>query len=164
MMTMRKGILLVVLAALIVAMATPLLAAEREVAVIVNPKNPVSEVSLNDLRSIFRLDRTFWPNGKKIRILMLEHGTYEKELILKRVYNMTDTQLRQFWVRKITGLESSNFPRAWSSSAAVKIVVHRYPSAIGYIDANQVDSSVKVLAIDGKKPGQSNYPLVSRTP
>ncbi|HKI83609.1 MAG TPA: hypothetical protein VKA63_04665 [Candidatus Krumholzibacteria bacterium] len=164
MLTVRKGALLVVLAALLATVASPLLAAEREVAVIVNPKNPVNEVSLHDLRQIFRLDKTFWPNGKKIRILMLEHGTYEKDLILKRVYNMTDTELRQYWVRKITGLESSDFPRAWSSSAAVKIVVHRYPSAIGYIDARQVDSSVKVLAIDGKKPGQSNYPLVSRTP
>ncbi len=161
---MRKGVLLVILSGLLVTLASPLLAAEREVAVIVNPKNPVSEVSLNDLRKIFRLDQTFWPNGKRIRLLMLEHGTSAKELILKRVYNMTDSQLRQFWVRKMTGLESADFPRAWSSGAAVKLVVHRYPTAIGYIDADQVDSSVKVLAIDGKKPGQSNYPLALRTP
>lgn len=163
MMTMRKGFLLVILSGLLLTLASPLLAAEHEVAVIVNPKNPVSNVSLKDLRKIFRLDQTFWPNGKKIRLLMLEQGTYEKQLVLERVYEMSDTELRQFWVRKITGLGSSSFPRAWSSSAAVKLVVHRYPSAIGYIDASQVDSSVKVLSIDGRKPGQSRYPLISRS-
>src|SRR6185436_4812790 len=63
-------------------------AAEIHVAVIVNLSNPVNDLSLRELRSIVMLQRTQWPNGRKITVALHEPGYPEREAVLRRVYRM----------------------------------------------------------------------------
>jgi ABC-type phosphate transport system substrate-binding protein len=48
-----------------------------------------------------------------------------------------------------------------TSDTLVKQIVSQAPNAIGFVDAANVDGSVKVLRIAGRLPGQSGYLLSS---
>jgi len=140
-------------------LALPATAAELEVAVIVHPSNPVSQLSRRELARIFRLRQQRWPGGKKIYLVMLEEGSREKRLVLEQVYRMSGDQLKRFWLAKIYRGELTSFPQTVRSSESVRRFVGRVPNAIGYVDAKQADGGVKVLRIDGMLPGARSYPL-----
>jgi hypothetical protein len=50
-------------------------------------------------------------------------------------------------------------PRSIQSVSAMLRFVFNAPGAIGYIPADEIDSSVKVLRIDGLRPTEPAYPL-----
>ena len=51
--------------------------AEQNLAIIVNQSNPVDNVSFQELRTIFLGERSHWPNGRRITLVMLEPGQPE---------------------------------------------------------------------------------------
>ncbi len=134
-------------------------ASPKQVAIIVNPSNSTSNLSLKQLERVLRLSRTRWNNGQKIYLLMQEEGSLEKEVILKKVYRMTSDQLKRFWLTKIYRGEMTSFPKTLSSNESIRRFVSRVPNAIGFVDASYPDETVKVLRIDGKLPGAEGYAL-----
>jgi hypothetical protein len=57
--------------------------------------------------------------------------------------------------------EITRIPMARDSNDEVKQVISRLPNGIGFIDAATVDDTVKVLRIDGRRPGDPDYELRS---
>ena len=57
--------------------------AEQSLAIIVNQSNPVDNVSLQELRTIFLGERSHWPNGRRITLVMLEPGQPERKAVLR---------------------------------------------------------------------------------
>ena len=133
-----------------------------EIAVIVSKVNPTDAISLKELVKIFKQEKQYWGEGKKIYLILREAGSAEKQLVLKRVYGMEDEELKKFWLGKLFRQEIASFPTTLSSNEAVKRFVSQVPNAVGVIDASFVDDSVKVLRINGKEPGESGYALSSR--
>ena len=131
-----------------------------DVAVIVNKENPVNGLTSKDLSGILRQDKQFWENGRKIYLLMRESGATEKKVILRKIYQMDDEELKRFWLSKMFTGDISSFPKTLHSTEAVKRFVAEDPDAVGFIDATYVDDSVKVLPIDGRLPQEKNYLLV----
>lgn len=136
----------------------------KELAIIVHPDNEVAEMSFTELQRVFRLTKTRWNNGGRIYLLMQEEGSPEKDLILRRVYHMTSDELKRFWLAKIYRGEMTSFPTTLRSNLSVRRFVSRVPHAIGYIDAHYADESVKILRIDGKRPGEEGYVLGETIP
>lgn len=136
-----------------------------EVAVIVNAANATQEISFRDLEKIFRQDKQFWSDGKKIYLVMLETGSQEKDVVLQRLYRMNEAELKKFWLQKMFKGEIATFPKTLSSAGSITQFVAKVPNAIGFVDASvadssvRTDSSVRVLKIDGKLPGAAGYPL-----
>lgn len=54
------------------------------VAVIVNKTNTTDNVSFSDLVKYFSAQKRFWPNQKKVVIILPGTGSEEKEILLKR--------------------------------------------------------------------------------
>lgn len=133
-----------------------------DVALIVNPTNPVTDLSSSDLVAIFRQEQQHWKAGGKIYLILQESGTPEKDIVLKRVYGMTDAELKKFWLGKLFRGEISSFPRVTHSNAGTKRLVSQASNALGFVDAATVDAGVKALRIDGKKPGDPGYLLAPR--
>jgi hypothetical protein len=50
-------------------------------------------------------------------------------------------------------------PTDLSSAGDVKEFVRSHPDAIAFMPVSQVDASVKVLAIDGKRPSDAGYAI-----
>ena len=134
-------------------------AAAAHLAVVVNKESPAEGLSFNELVKIFKQEKQYWESGQKIYLIMRESGAPEKELLLKKVYRMEDEKLKKFWLGKLYRGEITALPKTLGSNEAVKRFVRQAPNAIGVIDASFVDETVKILRIDGKRPGEAGYAL-----
>jgi hypothetical protein len=110
---------------------------------------------------MLREEQQHWKGGRRIYLILLEAGSPERELMLRRVYRMTDVQLKQFWLAKLYRGEIAAFPRVVASSAAAKRLVAQAPNALAFIDAAAVDDTVKVLRVEGRRPGEPGYRLAA---
>ncbi|OGX38943.1 MAG: hypothetical protein A3D87_03620 [Omnitrophica WOR_2 bacterium RIFCSPHIGHO2_02_FULL_50_17] len=146
---------------LLAVCATPLWA--TEIAVIVHKDNPLEDISFDNLRKICRAEKQFWDGGEKIYLLLRESGNQEKTIMLKTVYQMEEMGLKKFWLTKLFREEIPSFPNALGSNEAVKRFVAQVPNAIGFIDGQYVDDTVKVLTIDGKSFQSPGYPLTDQS-
>lgn len=133
-----------------------------DVAVIVNKQNPVNSVSFTELTKLLKQEKQYWEGGKKVYLILQEAGSNEKKIVLKRVYQMTDEDLKKYWLGKMFRGEIASFPKTLGSSEAVKRFISQVPNAIGFIDSSAMDATVKALNVDGKSPGEQGYPLSSQ--
>lgn len=119
--------------------------ADGEVAIIVNPSNSATTLSAGDLHRIFLGDKSTWPNGKHVFVVMGPPGSAERATILKDVYKMSESEYAKYFLQAtFTGAVSAP-PKDASSTAEVKQLVAQNPGAIGYVKEADADDSVKVL-------------------
>ena len=129
-------------------------------AVIVNKSNDTDNVSFNDLVKYFSAQKRFWPNQKKVVIILPGAGSEEKEVLLKKVYKLSEDDLKKEWVGKVYKGEITSPPKTVNSSASAITAVMKEEGGISVIKAGDVSDNVKVLKIDGKSPAEPGYPLV----
>jgi ABC-type phosphate transport system substrate-binding protein len=119
--------------------------ADAAVDVIVNPSNSISTLSPSDLHRIYLGDKSTWPNGKHIFLVMAAPGSPERAAILKTVFKMSETDYAKYFLQaSFTGAVSAP-PKDASSPSEIKQLVAQNPGAIGYINDSDADGSVKVL-------------------
>ena len=121
-----------------------------EIAVIVNPHNSASDISGKDLKNIYKLKKTTWPDGSRIEAINLKKTDPLRENFSKAVLKKSASAIERFYLKQALSGKGQP-PKVLNSSSDVKKLVESDKNAIGYIDANDVDDSVKVLSIDGKK-------------
>jgi phosphate transport system substrate-binding protein len=121
--------------------------------------NPISNMTLADLRKIFMGERQYWKGNNSVLPLMRSQGTREREVILRVVFQMTEQQYGQYWVAKIMRAEVSDPPASLFSNGMVQEGVKGNAGAIGYISAPDVRPGVKVVRVGGLLPGEPGYPL-----
>jgi hypothetical protein len=146
---------------LLAVVLTPGVAVAGEMAVVVHPSNPSSDVTWTEVLAMFRGEQQHWKGGRKIYLILLEAGSTEREVMLKRVYGMTDVELKQFWLGKLYRGEIAAFPRVVASGLAARRIVAQAPNALAFIDSSAVDGTVKVLRIGGRQPGDPGYRLAA---
>ena len=139
----------------------PALQASADVALIVNPQNPESDLTASDLKAIFRQEQQHWKSGGKIYLVLQEAGSPEKELVLRRIYSLSDAELKQFWLGKLFRGEIASFPHVAPSNASAKRLVANAARALAFVDATVVDGTVKIMLIDGRRPGEPGYLLAT---
>jgi ABC-type phosphate transport system substrate-binding protein len=133
-------------------------ASSTELAVVVNPQNPVNGLTLAELRRIYMGDQRYWSSKLQIQLLVRAPGP-ERDLILKVIYQLNESQYKQYWITKIFRGEASAEPVAVFSNGAAAEGVRGIPGAVACVDPHSVGSGLKVLKIDGKLPGEPGYPL-----
>jgi ABC-type phosphate transport system substrate-binding protein len=129
-------------AALLVYAVLPLQADEPVLTIIVN-RERTTNLRLEDVASVFLKKRRFWEDGAPIVALNREPGSPIREIFSRRVLGTDSTRLAAYWNEQyFQGI----FPPAMlESSAAVKRYVAADRNAIGYIEASEVDDSVRVV-------------------
>ena len=142
-------------------------AAADDVAVIVNKSNPVTAFTMADLRKILLGPRPRWTSGDEIFVLMTQPGQPERSGTLKIVCGMSETDFNLHFVRglrKADGSLNDNgySPKILNSGVQLRQSVASGPNAVGFIKASEVDSSVKVVSVDGSSPGEPAYKLKLR--
>jgi phosphate transport system substrate-binding protein len=152
------------LASLLAAAPRSVRAQESEpLAIVVNRNNPLNEISLADLRRVFRGQRSRWSNGRRVTIVMRDRGTREREAILQSLYGVAEEDYRRTYMQAVFSGETADAPKTLTSTNGVLRFVYNVPGAIGYVRARDVDASVKALRIDGHLPGEPGYRLEVRT-
>jgi len=56
-----------------------------ELAVVVNLSNPIENLSMAELRNLFLGERSHWPNGRRITLVMMEPGQPERAAVLSLI-------------------------------------------------------------------------------
>ena len=135
-----------------------------DVAIIVNKENPINELSFRELTALFELQQQFWKAGGRVHVVIQQAGRPERNVMLKTVYHRTDEGLNKYWLNRMFKAEITDLPQIESSAEQAKQEVAKRVNAISFIDAAQVDDSVKVLRIDGLLPGVEKYRLKSDGP
>jgi ABC-type phosphate transport system substrate-binding protein len=128
-------------------------------AIVVHRSNPVEELSLAELRSLFLGERQRWPNGRRVTLVLPEAGQPEGEAAVKLIYRMTEAELNHHFLRAVYRGQALGAPKRLASADRVVRFVFNVPGAIGCIPAQDVDGSVKVLKVEGWPPGEPGYPL-----
>lgn len=119
------------------------LAQAGEVAV-VNPKNPISSISKDQLADIYLGNAKNFPGGGPVTPLDLPESATERQDFHKSVTGKNETQFKAYWAKMVFSGRGVP-PKETPSAAEVKSMVANNPNMIGYIDKAAVDSSVKVV-------------------
>jgi phosphate transport system substrate-binding protein len=143
----------------LIAVRTAGTPADADVAIVLNPDNPVNNLTLAELRQIYLGERQYWRASSPVVVLMRSRGSREREVILRVVFQMTEQRYTQYWVAKVMRAEASDPPASLFSYGMVQEGVRGNPGAIGYVNMNDVRSGVKVVRIGGLLPGEPGYPL-----
>ena len=132
-------------------------AADVPLAVIVGESSPLTDVSKSTLRRAFLSEPTV-EAGVKLLPLNQNPGTPERTRFDIAILDLRPDAMSRFWIdQRIRGQGSP--PRAIPSVAILGKLLAHLPGAIAYVKATEVPPGVKVLTVDGQKPGQPGYAL-----
>lgn len=134
-------------------------AAAEDIAVIVHPDVPVTELSTTELRKIMLGDRQFWPGGQRVALIVQAPVADERTILLQKIYEMSEAQYRQYWIAKVFRAEATDGPRVVVSNERIVELVGAIPGAIAFVSANDVPTGVRILRVDGSLPGSESYPI-----
>lgn len=132
---------------------------QNSVAIVTHPDVPVDNLSFAQVRKIFRGEQQFWANRQRITLLMRAPEAQERQVVLDRIYEMTEGQFRQYWIAKIFRSEVPSGPKIVYSTEMAHDLLGALPGSISFVLSSDIRDGVKVLQIDGKLPGESDYPL-----
>lgn len=156
-MSIKRATLAVIAAALLGV--APARAGADDLAVIVNKGNPIQSLTMSQLRKIVLAQEAKWPSGGKIVVWTSAPGHPERAATLKIVCGMSETDFTLHFMHASFNGDGGDQPRTMGSSALVRQAVAGAANGVGFIWASQVDDSVKVVAIEGVRPGQPAYRL-----
>jgi phosphate transport system substrate-binding protein len=115
--------------------------ARDAIAIIINPKNPIQDLSLDQIRQVFSGKIKSWKElggvSHPIVLVTREEGSGTREAFQKFVMGKEDISLEAL---------------VQDSNGAVRQVVASNPNAIGYISLGLVNDQVKALKISGVEP------------
>ncbi len=131
-----------------------------DLAIIVHKSNPVEDLSLAELREYFLAERGHWSTRQKIRVAMREPGSPEREAVLRLICGMNrDQDFSTYFLRAKFSEQVIDEPRNLDSTPNMIRFVANVSGAIGYVRADEVDPSVRVIRVGNLSPGDTGYKL-----
>ena len=149
------AVLLAVICAVGLAQKSP----DVDIAVVVHPDTPITNLSMAEVRKVFLGDRQYWSTNVPVVLLIRAPVARERNVVLKTIYQMSDAQFKQYWIAKIFRAEATTAPKIVYSNDMAEELVSVIPGAIPFIPGADVKEGFKVVKIDGRLPGEPGYPL-----
>ena len=106
------------------------------------------------------MTRQLWPTRKRCDLYLPPPKSDAYRILLEKVYKKSNKKLQKYWVRKLFSGDIPSKPSYVPSSKAAVSQVKRRLGALTIMPLADVPKGVKVLPIDGKRPGEKGYPLV----
>jgi ABC-type phosphate transport system substrate-binding protein len=127
--------------ALLIVLAGEAASADR-MAVIVHSERRIS-MDLETLAQIYLKRRRYWSGGDPIVPINREAGSPSRNAFQQRVLGLDASRLAVYWNREY--FRGVLPPPTLASDEAILRFVAEEPRAIGYVDADAVDDSVRVV-------------------
>ena len=132
--------ILLISALLVTGVSVPALAA---VVVIVHPDNP-NTLDENQVRKIFLGKSRAFPDGMEVLPIDQDVNDPSRAVFVKQILKKDEGNLNSYWARMLFSSKGKP-PKVINNPAEMKKLIASNKNAIGYIDASEVDSSVKVV-------------------
>lgn len=121
--------------------------ATADVVVVVPAGSPVTTLSKNQISDIFLGKASHFPDGAQAVPVDQAEGSAARNAFYFRFTGKSPSQIKAYWSKMIfTGRGQPPYER--SNGVEVKKHLSETPHAIGYIEQNQVDDSVRVLQVE----------------
>jgi ABC-type phosphate transport system substrate-binding protein len=140
------------------ALLTPSLPCDlqAQIVVVVNPHNPVKDLSLEELRRLY-LGRTT-TFRQNLPVSLMEQAIVS-DAFYQAALGMNEERVRRHWIGIVFSGETAKPPRSFTGAEELKQAVAENPGAIAFIDLAETDAGMKVLTINGRQPDDERYPL-----
>jgi ABC-type phosphate transport system substrate-binding protein len=158
-MTAKQRSLAVLLLAVTCAVALAQKPGDVDIAIVVHPDTPITNLSMAEVRKVFLGNRQYWSTNVPVVLLIRAPVARERDVVLKTIYQMSDAQFKQYWIAKIFRAESASAPKVVYSNDMASELVSAIPGAIAFIDLREVRRGAKIVRVDGKLPGEPGYQL-----
>ena len=128
----------------------------KNMAIVVSAGSKLNDVSLADLARLCKGAQRTWPDGKNFTLVMKDPESPDMRVAAQKLFGLAPGEVKAL-------IAKLNEPRL-----TVKIVendedllrtVEATPGAVGIVDVYSINSSVKVLHVDGKLPFDLGYAL-----
>jgi hypothetical protein len=141
------------LALLFVPTAIP---ATKKMALVVSAGSKLSDISLADLTSLCKGARKAWPDGKGFSLVIKDPESPEMRSASQTLFGAAPSEVKSI-IAKLN--ENRVVVYVVESDDQLLHTVESTPGAVGILDVYSINSSVKVLRIDGKLPFDVGYAL-----
>lgn len=141
----RRALLAFGLASTALAFWQRPLFAGQKIAVVVNPKNSVKSLGLDEIEAIFKALRRTWPGGKRVFSFNLPARHPLRVAFDRAALHMEPDAVARYWIdQRVRG--GQHPPTQVPSSKMMLQVVASLESSIGYAPIGEVTGGVKVVA------------------
>jgi ABC-type phosphate transport system substrate-binding protein len=130
-----------------------------DIAIVVNKNVPVDNLTFVEVRKLFRGERQFWNSGLRVTLLVRAPVAHERDVVLKKIYEMSEAQYRQYWISKVFRADIASGPKIVYTNDMATELISAIPGAVSFIEADKVPAGFKVVKVDDIKPGEKGYPL-----
>jgi len=131
-------------------------------AVIVNKSNPTDSLSVAQLRRLLIGDVRAWPDHKNVALVERDSSSKVFQCSLSNIVRLSEPEYHRYMISaEFRGEEPMAVQTVDSDASAARLVAGQ-PGGIALVDmssAAALSSSVKVIHVNGKNPGEAGYPL-----
>jgi hypothetical protein len=141
---------------LVLLLSVPALPAVRNIAVVMSASAKIQDVQLSELTKLCKGTQKTWVDGKSFTLVMTDPGAPEMHPAVQKLFGMAPADLKSA-LAKLN--ESRILIKIVDSDAELLRAVETTPGAVGILDVYAINSTVKVLRVDGKLPFDVGYAL-----
>jgi hypothetical protein len=136
--------------------AVLLYAALKNLAMVAATGSKLQDVPLTELAKLCRGSQKTWPDGRNFILIMKDPESPDMRIVVQKLFGMAPSELKAA-LPKLN--ESRQVVKIVESDVELLRAVEAVPGAVGVVDVYAINSSVKVLRIDGKLPFDLGYVL-----
>jgi hypothetical protein len=141
---------------LVLLLSVPALPAVKNIAVVMSASAKIQDVQLSELMKLCKGTQKTWVDGKSFTLVMTDPGAPEMHPAVQKLFGMPPADLKSA-LAKLN--ESRILIKIVDSDAELLRTVEATPGAVGILDVYAINSTVKVLRVDGKLPFDVGYAL-----
>jgi ABC-type phosphate transport system substrate-binding protein len=141
---------------LVALLAIPAFPAVKNIAVIMSAGSKTADVQLAELVKLCKGTQKAWADGRSFMLVMKDPGTPDMHTPVQKLFGMAPADFKAA-VPKLN--ESRQLVKIVESDEELIRTVEATPGAVGVVDVYSINSSVKVLRVDGKLPFDVGYAL-----
>lgn len=139
---------------LFAAVAGPTLSAVKNLAVIVSSGSKLSDIPLSDLTKLCKGTQKTLPDGKTFQLVIKNPASAEMRIVVLKLFGATPEDAKPA-IAKLN--EKTSLIKIVDTDEDLLRTVEATPGAVGLLDVYAINSSVKVLRVDGKLPFDAGY-------
>jgi len=134
----------------------PSMAAIKNMAVVVSAGSKLQDVPLAELAKLCKGTQKTWTDGRSFTLIIKDPESPDMRVAVRKLFGMAPSDVKT----AITKLnESRELVKIAESDEDLLRAVQATPGAVGILDVYAINSSVKVLRVDGKLPFDVGYAL-----
>jgi hypothetical protein len=149
----RRAALVIVVAAIL---AFPSLPAVKNLALVVSAGSKLQDVPLAELSKLCKGTQKTWSDGRNFTLVMKDPSSPDMHVAVQKLFGAGGADVKVA-IAKLN--ESRQVVRIVENDEELLRAVDSTPGAAGILDVYAINSSVKVLRVDGKLPFDAGYAL-----